>query len=197
MDTITQAGAGLISRRREIGLSQADLAALLGVKRQQIQRWEASEYAGASLHNVIRVDRMLRQAGASSKTASLAAEEPASYVAADLTDHSSAAVGSADPPARDLGDVVFRIRRAAPELRERFGVNRIGVFGSFARGEQTSDSDIDLIVEVDEPSIHTIFGAEEALAGLLGRKVDAGALSTLRPRVRPYVERELVDVWRA
>jgi hypothetical protein len=120
----------------------------------------------------------------------LAAEAPAVY---------GAVVPGAETatPVRDLGEVVARIRAHAEELHERFGVTRIDVFGSFARGEQRPDSDVDLIVEVEQPTLETVFGAEEYLTRLMGRKADIGSFATLRPRVQPYVRGEKVRVWKA
>ena len=51
---------------------------------------------------------------------------------------------------RDLDDITATLRSLLPELRERWGVQRIGVFGSWARGEQSPTSDLDLLVEFSE-----------------------------------------------
>lgn len=50
------------------------------------------------------------------------------------------------------GRMVQRISGIRSELRERFSVTRIGVFGSFARGEERPDSDVDILVELAEPT---------------------------------------------
>lgn len=72
------------------------------------------------------------------------------------------------------------LREHEDEIRRRFGVKRIGVFGSYVRGEQKDTSDIDLVVEFDLSSFGENFrGLYDAyislssyLEGLLGRKVD-------------------------
>lgn len=194
MTSLSDIGEALIAARHAHGLSQRELAERVGVHQQQIARWESERYGCVSLSRLTRVAEVL---GVGTESATphceqplLAAEAAASYGSAILERRAAA-------PARDLGEVIARIRSHAGELHKRFGVTSIDVFGSFARGEQTPDSDVDLIVEVAEPSLDTVFGAEERLTELLGRKADAGSFKTLRPRVQPYVERERVVVWRA
>lgn len=59
------------------------------------------------------------------------------------------------------------------ELRERFGVKEIGIFGSYVRGEQRVDSDIDILVEFERPIDFFLFiELEEFLSKILQSKVD-------------------------
>jgi len=58
----------------------------------------------------------------------------------------------------------------SPVLNEKFRLTKIGYFGSFARGEQKEDSDIDLLVESTEPL--NCWDLSEKLAAMFGRKVD-------------------------
>jgi predicted nucleotidyltransferase len=74
-------------------------------------------------------------------------------------------VTSAVPPAKDLGEIVARIRARGADFSAR-GLSRIGVFGSFALGDQTPDSDVDLLVEFsDKPSGFAWRGGQADLAG--------------------------------
>lgn len=191
MDTLTDIGAELVELRRSRGWTQGALASRLGVKRQQVQRWEASAYRSASLERTSRVAVVLGwRPPVSEARPQVAAETAAAYSTA------SSAARSASP-ARDLGEVVARVRAHAPGLRERFGVKSVAVFGSFARGEQTPTSDVDMLVEVEVPSLENVFGAERALEAVLGRKAETGSLGALDPRVRRAIEAELVHVWPA
>ncbi len=187
MTQLRDIGEALVAARVAQGLTQRELAVKLGVHQQQIARWERERYGCVSLARLTRVAEVLGVAG----EPLLAAETPAGYGAATAQAPDATEV----TPARDLGEVVARIRAHADELEERYGVTRIDVFGSFARGEQTAESDIDLIVEVAEPTLETVFGSEEYLTQILGRKADAGSFASLRPRVQPYVDKERVRVW--
>lgn len=187
---VSDIGLELVRMRRAQGLSQARLAALVGVKRQQIQRWESTGYRTASLQRVDRVAAALGWRDGAGATQGLIAAEPRAR-------YGAAFIERATEPARDLGDVIARIREHSKELRDRFQVVSIDVFGSFARGEQTDASDVDLVVEVEHPSMETVFGAQGYLQALLGRKTQTGSLGSLRPRVRSYVEREKVHAWSA
>ncbi len=195
MTSLIDIGQQLVHARIVRGLSQRELAERVGVHQQQIARWEKERYAGASLARVSRVaDALGVGAGAGELPGQqplLAAEAPTAYGAAVLDRPAAVA------PVRDLGEVIARIRTHADELHERFGVTSIDVFGSFARGEQTPESDVDLIVELAEPTMETVLGSQERLTEILGRKADAGSFVTLRPRVQPYVSRERVGIWRA
>ena len=79
-------------------------------------------------------------------------------------------------------------------------VKRISVFGSFARGEETQDSDIDLLVELKSPENRPRLGLgwfklEDELSGILGREVELVAEGSLSPYLRPYAEKDLVLIY--
>ena len=82
-----------------------------------------------------------------------------------------------------------------PVLEERFGVRRLALFGSFARGTPRGDSDIDLLVDFDGPATSKRYiGVQFYLEDLMGRAIDLVTDDALRPRFRPYVERDAVEV---
>ena len=71
----------------------------------------------------------------------------------------------------------------------------LALFGSFARDQATEASDIDILVAFDGPATsRSYFGVQFYLEDLLGRRVDLVTTKALRPRFRPYVEREAVHV---
>ena len=78
------------------------------------------------------------------------------------------------------------------ELRERYTVTRIGVFGSFARGEQRPESDVDVVVELAEPTFDHYVDLKFKLEEVLQRPVDLVMMETLKPRLRPIIEQEVV-----
>ena len=88
--------------------------------------------------------------------------------------------------------------KVVPVLRPY--VRRIALFGSFARGEEGPESDIDLLVELkpsDErpPLGLQWFDLEEELSRILGRKVELVSARALSPYLRPYVEKELIVLY--
>ncbi len=193
MTTVLEIGAELVRARRAQGISQRELGERLGVRQQQIARWEATCYRGASLE---RVDEAARVLGvglpqAAAATLPLAAEAPAVYSAG----------GDAGPrvdPVRDLGEIATRIREHGDRFRDEFGIERIGVFGSFAYGEQTSASDVDLLIDFrQKPMGFAYFGIGVLAEGILGRPVDFVEAQFLRERLRDRVLKETVYVWAA
>lgn len=67
---------------------------------------------------------------------------------------------------------ILRILRQNPKLLEQYAVKRIGLFGSYAKGRQTSNSDIDLLVEFTQPTYDNFLGLSRELERLFGRKVE-------------------------
>ena len=91
--------------------------------------------------------------------------------------------------------VLELLSRSKPELRARFGVVRLALFGSTARDEATADSDVDVLVAFDGPATSKqYFGVQFYLEDLLGRPVDLVAEKALRPELRPYINQERVNV---
>ena len=92
-------------------------------------------------------------------------------------------------------EAIILLREHKPVLAERFGVTELALFGSFARDQATDRSDVDVLVEFDNPpDWKTYFGAVAYLEDLLGRPVDMATLSDVRKEIRPYVERDAVHV---
>ncbi|MEQ9715519.1 MAG: nucleotidyltransferase family protein [Candidatus Asgardarchaeum sp.] len=87
------------------------------------------------------------------------------------------------------------LRKELPYLRKKYKVKRIGVFGSFARNEQTFESDIDILVEFEKPiGLFKFIELEWYLSEKLGRKVDLVTHNALKPLIRDKVLSELIYV---
>lgn len=87
------------------------------------------------------------------------------------------------------------LRAHREELRVKFKVKQIGVFGSFVRGEHKKGSDIDILVEFEEPiGLFEFMDLEEYLSSLLGRKVDLVSKKALKPFIGEYIRKEVVYV---
>ena len=80
------------------------------------------------------------------------------------------------------------------DLRLRYGVKSIAVFGSVARDEAGPKSDVDLLVEFDRPIGLRFFELIDHLEMLLGCSVDLGTPKSLKPRIRSHVLAEAVNV---
>lgn len=92
-------------------------------------------------------------------------------------------------------DVLDLLRAHKAMLARRFGVIELRLYGSFARNQAAGDSDVDVLVRFDAPpDWRQYFGAQAYLEDLLGRPVDMATNQELRAEIRPYVERELIDV---
>ncbi len=82
-----------------------------------------------------------------------------------------------------------------PALVERFGVVRLALFGSTARGTAGADSDVDVLVAFDGPATsERYFGVQFYLEDLLGCEIDLVSERALRPQFRPYVERDAIPI---
>ncbi|WP_041464188.1 nucleotidyltransferase family protein [Pelodictyon luteolum] len=82
-----------------------------------------------------------------------------------------------------------------PELQARFGVVRLALFGSTSRNTATSESDVDVLVAFDGPATaKRYFGVQFFLEDLLGRPVDLVTEKALRTELRPFIEREQINV---
>lgn len=92
-------------------------------------------------------------------------------------------------------ELMRRLAKLKPELAQRYGVTRLAVFGSTVRGTARPDSDVDVVVEFDGPATSArYFGVQFLLEDTLGRRVDLVTDKAMRPELRPYIEREAVNV---
>lgn len=90
-------------------------------------------------------------------------------------------------------DILDALRGALPQLRESYAVRDLQLFGSWARGEQTADSDVDLIVSfVEVPDYWVFSDLRGELEVLLGRRVDLVTAASLRPAIRERAVAEAV-----
>ncbi|MFO7972745.1 MAG: nucleotidyltransferase family protein [Desulfobacterales bacterium] len=93
---------------------------------------------------------------------------------------------------KDKVYVLRIIRGIQSELAEQFTVQRIGVFGSFAKGDEGPESDVDIIVELAEPTFDHYMDLKFRLEEVLKRPVDLVMADTVKPRIKPIIEREIV-----
>ena len=88
------------------------------------------------------------------------------------------------------------IKKKAAPILERYGVQYAGVFGSVARGVDTPESDVDVLVVLKKPvSLIKFFALNDELETALGCKVDLVTKNSLNPHVKPFAVRELQTVY--
>ena len=96
---------------------------------------------------------------------------------------------------RALEEVKRIIREHQEEIRTRFRAEVIGLFGSVARGEGGSESDVDILVRFDEgASLFELVGLGDFLEEKLGCKVDIVSDRAVKPELRESIMRDLVRV---
>ena len=90
-------------------------------------------------------------------------------------------------------EVLDILRSLKVELKEEYHVQSIALFGSYAREEQTEDSDIDVLVEFDSGAdLFDFVGVSQYLEEKLARGVDVVPATALRPEIHPQVTRDLL-----
>ena len=89
-------------------------------------------------------------------------------------------------------DILSILREYRPEMSHRFSVGRIGLFGSFARESPGPGSDVDILVELLEPTFDHYMDLKFFLEGLLDSPVDLVLYDTLKPRLKPIIDKEVV-----
>jgi uncharacterized protein len=101
-------------------------------------------------------------------------------------------------PSQELKDAEYFmkiLRQHLPELRDKYSVNYLGVFGSYVRGEQTKDSDLDVLVQFEKkPGLFKYIELEDYLSELLGVKVDLVMKSALKPNIGKRILNEVEAV---
>jgi predicted nucleotidyltransferase len=98
---------------------------------------------------------------------------------------------------KNLEEIKNALANQKRELMQKYKVKEIGIFGSYVRGEQKKQSDVDLLVEFESSSNLTLLdfiGLENYLGKLLDIKVDLVEKHTLKPRIGKHVLKEVVNV---
>ncbi|MBI5788659.1 MAG: nucleotidyltransferase family protein [Candidatus Schekmanbacteria bacterium] len=93
---------------------------------------------------------------------------------------------------KTLEGIEKTLKGLKPLLHEKFKVQEIGIFGSYARGEESPESDVDILVGFYEPIGWEIVGLKEFLEKKLGKKVDLVTKRGLKPQLRDSILNEVV-----
>jgi uncharacterized protein len=94
-----------------------------------------------------------------------------------------------------IDQIIMKLRENKPVLEEKYNVKTLGVFGSYVRGEQKEGSDLDILVEFQEPvGLFKFMELEEFLGKNTGVKVDLVSKKALKPRIGKYILDEVINV---
>ncbi|GAA4460082.1 nucleotidyltransferase family protein [Nibrella saemangeumensis] len=94
-----------------------------------------------------------------------------------------------------LKDIIETLQQHKAVLQEKYGIVALAVFGSFVRGEQTPESDIDILIEQGQPSLGwNYFALAYELNTILQHKTDMITRDAIKPRYYDAIKKELVYV---
>ena len=88
-------------------------------------------------------------------------------------------------------EIESKLRKVKPMLADKFHVSKIGYFGSYATGEQTDKSDLDLVVEISQPVGWDFFTLEQFLEQTLGIRIDLVTSGALKERIKESILKQV------
>ncbi len=95
---------------------------------------------------------------------------------------------------KSTAGILDQIAAVRQELKDRYSVTRIGIFGSAAMGEIRPDSDVDILVELAVPTFDHYMDLKFRLEDVLNRSVDLVLEETVKPRLKPIIAKEVLYV---
>ena len=94
-------------------------------------------------------------------------------------------------------EIINYLQEQQPYFYNTFGINFIGLFGSFSRGDETKNSDIDILYNIDKDKKLSMFKylkIASQLEDFFHKKIDLVRVDTLKPTVKKYVDKDLIYV---
>lgn len=96
---------------------------------------------------------------------------------------------------KNVEEMRRKLEALKPLLKDKFKVRGIGIFGSYIRGEEKEKSDLDILVEFEEPiSLLKFVELENYLTDVLSIKVDLVMKDALKPRIGKHILEEVVNI---
>lgn len=93
-----------------------------------------------------------------------------------------------------LNAIVEILQKHKPELQKKYPISRLGIFGSYTRGEANENSDIDIVVDIAGPMGLNFIAMADEIEGLFGIKTDVVPKRSIKSTYLPYVEKDIVYV---
>lgn len=91
--------------------------------------------------------------------------------------------------------IISTILKNKPVLIKKYPIKQIGIFGSIARGDFNEDSDVDILVEFNQPIGIEFIDLANELESILQQKVDLVSRSGIKPKYFKMIEKDLIYVW--
>ncbi len=92
-------------------------------------------------------------------------------------------------------ELILNLKNSKNELKKRFGIEQIALFGSYARGEATESSDVDIVImKIEKKDYFKRIEAKYYLEELLNKHVDIGYFDSMRTIIKKYVQKDLIIV---
>ena len=105
------------------------------------------------------------------------------------------AIKSSDKKTKDAAYFSQIIRQHLQKLTQEYNISYLGIFGSYIRGEQKEDSDLDILVEFSkEPDLLEFIGLKQELSEILGVEVDLVMKNALKSRIGERILEEVMQV---
>ncbi len=96
---------------------------------------------------------------------------------------------------KSLNEIIEILNKHKENLKEKYGVIEIGIFGSYAKDAQKESSDVDILVEFEAPvSLLKIVSLENYLSDLIGIKVDVVPKKNIRVELKDEILREAITI---
>lgn len=93
---------------------------------------------------------------------------------------------------KDLKEIEINLKKNRSILKEKFKVKKLGIFGSYAKGESSEKSDIDILVEFYEPIGWEFFDLKDFLEDQLSIGVDLVTIKALKPQLKDSILKEVI-----
>lgn len=96
---------------------------------------------------------------------------------------------------KKIDQTIMKLQENKPVLEEKYKVKTFGVFGSYVRGEQKKTSDLDILVEFQQPvGLFEFMELEDFLETKMGVKIDLVSKKALKPRIGKHILEEVINV---
>ncbi len=97
----------------------------------------------------------------------------------------------------NLDKIINILKKHKEELKKRYNIKEIGVFGSYVRGEDKVKSDLDILIEFEEDAdvdLLKFVNMENYLSEIIGIKVDLVEKSGLKTRIGKHILKEVISI---